>query len=143
MAEIERATDATGELLHAMNRLLPQLSPNAEPMTMDRLRRLLQAPSTYLYTANLEGEIAGMLTLIVAPIPTGYQGFIEDVVVDHAFRGRGIAEKLVRSALDAARAAGVREVDLTSNPARESANRLYQRIGFQRRETNVYRFLIP
>lgn len=139
---IERLTAATPspDLLDAMNRLLPQLSSTAAPLTLQRLNELLRTPSVHVLAARADGDLAGMLTLIIAPIPTGFHGYIEDVVVDEAFRGKGIAEQLVRAALDAARAAGADKVDLTSNPSREAANRLYARIGFQRRATNVYRF---
>lgn len=139
---IERLTASavSQELLDAMNGLLPQLSSNAAALTLQRLDQLLRTPSVRVFAARADGELAGMLTLIVAPIPTGFHGYIEDVVVDEAFRGYGIAERLIRAALDAAREAGAHKVDLTSNPSREAANRLYVRLGFERRETNTYRF---
>ena len=82
----------------------------------------------------------GTLTLVVFRIPTGVRAWIEDVVVDDAARGHGVGEALNQFALDLARGKGAKTVDLTSRPSREAANRLYQRIGFQPRETNVYRF---
>jgi ribosomal protein S18 acetylase RimI-like enzyme len=81
-----------------------------------------------------------MLTLVLVRIPTGLRAFIEDVVVSEDARGMGCGEALSRAALDAASAAGARTVDLTSRPSREAANRLYQRLGFIERETNVYRY---
>ena len=87
-----------------------------------------------------QDRIVGSLTLAMFRIPTGYRAWIEDVVVDTAVRGRGIGDKLNRVALDKARDAGANTVDLTSRPSREAANRLYKRIGFEQRETNVYRF---
>lgn len=142
LMQIERlsAEDASADLAAAVNRLLPQLSPNAPRISHERLEELLQTPCVQVFAARGDGALAGMLTLIVAPIPTGFHGYIEDVVVDEAFRGQGIAERLVRAALDAARDAGADTVDLTSNAAREAANRLYVRIGFERRDTNAYRF---
>ena len=73
-------------------------------------------------------------------IPTGRCARIEDVVVDAAQRGKGVGEALTREALRVAQEAGVTTVDLTSRPSREAANRLYQRIGFEKRETKVYRY---
>lgn len=139
---IERLTAAhvSPHLVDEMNRLLGQLSSNAPAMTVQRLMDLLAAPGVYVFSARDGDALAGMLTLIIAPIPSGFHGYIEDVVVDAEFRGRRIAEQLVRAALDVARDAGAEKVDLTSNPSREAANRLYARIGFERRETNVYRF---
>lgn len=139
---IERLTAVhlSPHLVDETNRLLRQLSASAPAMTLQRLKGLLDACGVHVFAAREDNVLAGMLTLIVAPIPSGFHGYIEDVVVDQAFRGRGIAESLVRAALEAARAAGAEKADLTSNPSREAANRLYVRIGFERRDTNVYRF---
>jgi ribosomal protein S18 acetylase RimI-like enzyme len=84
-----------------------------------------------------------MLTLVVYRIPTGAHAVIEDVVVDETARGAGCGEALVAAALERARDAGVKNVDLTSRPSREAANRLYVRMGFVERETNVYRHRRP
>ena len=86
------------------------------------------------------GRIVGSLTLAVFRIPTGLRAWIEDVVVDGEARGKGVGEALNRAAIERAQALGARTVDLTSRPSREAANRLYRRIGFVQRETNVYRF---
>jgi ribosomal protein S18 acetylase RimI-like enzyme len=80
-----------------------------------------------------------MLTLVLNRVPTGVRAHIEDVVVDESARGQGAGELLIRTALELAEDAGARSVDLTSSPAREAANRLYLRLGFEPRETNVYR----
>ena len=63
-------------------------------------------------------------------------------MVDETARGQGVAEALNRVAIERARATGAVSVDLTSRPSREAANRLYKRIGFEARETNVYRYSI-
>ena len=89
------------------------------------------------------GAIVGSLTLVVFAIPTAVRAWIEDVVVDETARGRGVGEALNRAALARAEHEGARTVDLTSRPAREAANRLYQRIGFEPRDTNIYRFDLP
>ena len=87
-----------------------------------------------------QGRIVGMLTLVVFRIPTGVRAWIEDVVVDSAVGRRGVGEALTRAALDLAGTCGALTVDLTSRPSREAANRLYQKVGFEPRETNVYRY---
>jgi ribosomal protein S18 acetylase RimI-like enzyme len=84
----------------------------------------------------------GSLTLATFPIPTGVRAWIEDVVVDSGARGHGVGEALNRAAIDEARSRGAITVELTSRPSRESANRLYLRLGFEPRETNVYRYTI-
>ncbi|MGQ0743178.1 MAG: GNAT family N-acetyltransferase [Acidimicrobiales bacterium] len=85
------------------------------------------------------GLIVGSLALACFPIPTGVRAWIEDVVVDEYHRGRGVARALMGAALDRAREAGARTVDLTSRPSRHAANQLYLSLGFTPRETNVYR----
>jgi ribosomal protein S18 acetylase RimI-like enzyme len=84
----------------------------------------------------------GSLTLATFRIPTGVRAWIEDVVVDSSARGHGVGEALNIAAIEEARARGAITVELTSRPSREAANRLYQRLGFVARETNVYRYTI-
>ena len=130
-------------LLAPLSRLLGQLSSSASPVTADDILDIVHAPATRLLVARDgdEGEILGTLTLVLFRILSGVRGIIEDVVVDEAARGRGIAQALLDEAMCLGREAGARTVDLTSNPKRDAANRLYQRYGFEQRETNVYRFL--
>ena len=135
------AARADEELAAAFAHLVPQLSSSSPPPTRDQLAEMIASPATTVFLARSEhGTIVGTLTLVVFRIPTAIRAWIEDVVVDEAARGSGAGEALNRSALDTARKLGARTVDLTSRPSREAANRLYQRLGFKRRETNVYRY---
>ena len=93
-----------------------------------------------LFLARVDGRILGSLTLAFYRIPTGLKAWIEDVVVDGDARGSGLGAELSLAALAEAKDRGAKDVSLTSRPSRESANRLYQRIGFQARDTNVYRY---
>lgn len=141
--EISEATEVTPELVAAFARLVPQLSKSNPPPTEDELKSIVTSRASVLLIARdpeRDGEIVGSLTLALFRIPTGLRAWIEDVVVDESARGRGVGAALNRFALDRARAAGAKTVDLTSRPSREDANRLYQRLGFEPRETNVYRF---
>ena len=136
-----RVADAvTPEIVAAFDRLIPQLSSSNPPPTLDELRHIVDAESTLLLLAEEDGVIVGSLTLALFRIPTGLRAWIEDVVVDGAARGKGVGEALNRFALDEAKRRGATTVDLTSRPSREAANRLYQRLGFVKRDTNVYRF---
>jgi len=139
---VEAVDVATPELVTALNVLLPQLSSNAQPLSLADLETLVHSPSTTLFVARNDDDVVGTLTLVVFPIPSGERAWIEDVVVDEGARGFGVGEALTRAALDVARSNGVRTVDLTSRPSREAANALYLKLGFERRETNVYRFFI-
>ena len=137
---IEEVTVADDELVEAMQTLLPQLSKSAKPIEAYDMESIVASPATILYVARADDGIVGTLTLVVFRSLTGARCWIEDVVVDGRARGRGVGELLVGAALEGARRASARSVDLTSNPTRVEANRLYQRCGFVQRETNVYRF---
>lgn len=137
--DIQIATEPTDELRDALARLLPQLS-SSPPPDSDELARVVADPGSLVFVARLDGQIVGSLTLVLYRIPTGLKAWIEDVVVDEAARGHGIGEQLNRAALDEAGRRGAKAVSLTSRASREAANRLYQRIGFVARETNVYRY---
>jgi ribosomal protein S18 acetylase RimI-like enzyme len=140
MVEVEEVTAVDEELVAAFARLVPQLSSSSPPPGERELAAIITSRATVLFVARDEGEIVGSLTLALFRIPTGLRAWIEDVVVDERARGKGVGEALNRTALEHAGRAGATTVDLTSRPSREAANRLYQRLGFTRRDTNVYRF---
>lgn len=143
MITVEEAVSLDDELVEAFARLVPQLSRSAPPLARSELEEMIGAPGTHVLVAREgDGPIIGTLTLVVFRIPTGVRAWIEDVVVDAAARGRGVGEALTRRAVEIAAGAGARTVDLTSRPTREAANRLYRRVGFQSRDTNVYRLEI-
>lgn len=140
---VEEATAVNDELVEAFARLVPQLSSSSSPPGRAELDEMVGAPGTHVLLArDGAGTIVGSLTLVVFRIPTGMRAWIEDVVVDEAGRGQGVGGTLNRFALDLAREEGCRTVDLTSRPSREAANRLYHRLGFKARETNVYRYTL-
>ena len=138
-ASIEIADEVTDELVTSLARILPQLSSSPPPTALE-VAEILSDPDSYLFIARVDGRIVGSLTLVMFRIPTGLKAWIEDVVVDDAARGHGVGELLNRAALAKAAQRGAKAVSLTSRPSREAANRLYQRIGFTIRETNVYRY---
>ncbi len=139
--EVKEADEVSEELVVALEHLVSQLSSSSPPPTPSELEEIIAARATrLLIVRDGQTKILGTLTLALFRIPTGMRAWIEDVVVDETTRGRGIAQALVRAALDLARAQGARTVDLTSRPSRDAANRLYLRMGFVQRETNVYRW---
>jgi ribosomal protein S18 acetylase RimI-like enzyme len=139
MVQIEEVTKVDDELVAAFERLVPQLSSSSPPPTERELAAIITSRATVLFVARDEGQIVGSLSLVLFRIPTGLRAWIEDVVVDSGVRGKGVGEALNRRALDHAAKAGAKTVDLTSRPNREIANRLYQKLGFVARDTNVYR----
>ena len=141
-ATIEIATESTNELVQAMAVLIPQLSKSNPPPSRTDLNAIIASEASVLFIARVNGKIAGALTLATFRIPTGVRAWIEDVVVDADARGHGVGEALNMAAIAEARSRGAITVELTSRPSREAANRLYQRIGFVQRETNIYRFTL-
>jgi len=138
--EIQEIAKVDDELVSAMTRLVPQLSNSNPPPDRSVLEEIVASDSSILIAAFIDGVIVGSLTLIVFSIPTGKRAWIEDVVVDENYRNIGIGEALNQEAINIARRLGAKTVDLTSRPSREAANRLYSRLGFVQRNTNIYRF---
>jgi ribosomal protein S18 acetylase RimI-like enzyme len=135
--------DDADALTEALERLVPQLSRSNPPPSAEEVRGILGHEAITQFVArDAADSIVGVSTLAVFPIPTGRRAWIEDVITDEAARGQGVGEALTRAMIDRARALGCTTVDLTSRPSREAANRLYQRVGFEARETNVYRFTL-
>lgn len=140
---IERVSQANDALYMACQRLIPQLTSSSPAPTRQALALLVASPCSLLFTArhiDFGEEIIGLSTLVLYRVPSGLRAYIEDVIVDEKARGRKIGEALTWACLEAARQAGAPYVGLTSNPSRVAANRLYQKMGFVRRETNVYKY---
>lgn len=139
--QIDIVTRADEELHEAFLRLVPQLTTNNPPPSLDDLAALVQeASSTLLVARNDSGQIVGALNLTVYRVPTGIRSIIEDVIVDLSARGQGVGEALMQRAIEIAREKGAANITLTSNPMRMAANSLYIKLGFQKRETNAYVF---
>ena len=142
---VDVASEVTDDVVDAFARLIPQLSKSNPPPTKAQLQAIVDHDACHLLLArddDAASTILGSLTLVVFPIPTATRAWIEDVVVDDAARGKGVGALLNAFALDLSKSLGAATVDLTSRPSREAANRLYQRLGFEARETNVYRFTL-
>ena len=137
--QIEIVYQADDELYEAFQRLVPQLTHNNPPPTREDLSALIQdASSTLMIARDERGQIVGTLNLTVYRVPTGVRSVIEDVIVDLSARGQGIGEALMQRAIEIAREKGAHNITLTSNPMRVAANKLYLKMGFEKRETNAY-----
>lgn len=138
---VSQATTVSDELVAAFARLVPQLSSSAPAPTREEVEEIVSSPATTLLVArDDEGTIIGSLTLVTFRIPTGVRAWIEDVVVDEAARGQGVGAQLVVEATRLATEAGARTLDLTSRPSRAAANALYEKAGFEARDSTVYRY---
>jgi len=145
--DIEVVSEVTSDVVEAFSRLLPQLSTSASPLDAEALSVIVSAPASTLLIARADGEIVGTLTLVIFPIPTGIRAWVEDVVVDEAargkqFGGKRVGEALTVEAIKIARQAGAKTVDLTTRPSRVAAGKLYERLGFEQRDSRVYRYAL-
>lgn len=139
MTEIIKIQSYSTEYHEAMQRFLDQLTTNPMTLTEEMFRQLLASPNSHLFFLMKDEQIVGMLTVGIYHSPTGGKAWIEDVVVDETFRGQGLSKLLVAHAIEFTKSQGIPSLMLTSNPKRIAANKLYQAMGFERKETNVYR----
>jgi GNAT superfamily N-acetyltransferase len=144
MIRIEVVREATSELHAALARLLPQLNAKLPLPDLVRLRRLVADPAVTLLVARDGDEIAGTTTVIVYTTPFWIKARLDEVVVDESARGQGVGEALVKAALEIGRERGAQVAELQSGtgPAREAAHRLYLRLGFKIRDTDVMRIVL-
>lgn len=140
--KIYKLVSVTDHVLKAFRTLIPQLSSTCDLPTKKDLEDIVNSSSTLLFIAEENNEILGTLSLVFYKIPTGNKVWIEDVVVDKATRGKGIGKELIEFAIEYAKNKNVKNINLTSSPERVAANKLYQKLGFMKRETNVYRLTI-
>lgn len=138
---IYEAHVVTEAMVNAFKKLIPQLSPNSPVPSKSELENLINSENTSIFLAEEEG-IIGTLTLVFTKIPTGNKVWIEDVVVDNAARGKGVGKELIKFAIEYVTGKGIKQINLTSSPEKIGANKLYQKLGFAKRETNVYRLTI-
>lgn len=128
-------------ILSVFKKLIPQLTGNQTFPVKEDLENIINSDNTLIFVAEEEGTILGTLTLVFNKIPTGSKAWIEDVVVNEAARGKGVGKKLTQFAIDYTLDIGITKIDLTSSPERIAANKLYQKLGFEKRATNVYRLI--
>ena len=140
--KVRQLTAATQDVLNKINYLLPTLSEGIQSLTFDKFTEILNSGNTTIFVAEENGEIVGMMTFVTYRIPSGPKAWIEDVVVDKSKQGKGIGKALIEKAIDYAGKLNISKVDLTTAPFRIAANALYQKIGFKKRDTNVYRLLL-
>ena len=140
--KIYKLTTITDQVLTAFENLIPQLAPDCRLPTKNELVAILDSDASLIFMAEENNEILGTLTLVINKIPTGEKIWIEDVVVDKSARGKGVGLKLLQFSIAYAKSQGIKNINLTSSPDRVAANNLYQKLGFLRRETNVYRLTI-
>jgi ribosomal protein S18 acetylase RimI-like enzyme len=138
---IEQLKTFNPEITVSLNNLLWQLNPVLKTLTDEAVKKIIGNQSNYFLVARESNDhkIVGMLMLVVCCLPEGEKGWIEDLIVDSQYRGKGIATKLIDYAIEKTKANGVKSINLTSRPERVAANKLYVKLGFEKRDTNVYK----
>lgn len=136
---LKELTEMQPGYLENINNLLSQLSDSVHTITEEELNTLLSSSQSHLYVLESDGQFIGMTTLCLYQCPTGWKAWIEDVVVDQNHRGKGYGKLMVRKAMEECKNRGNVTLMLTSRPSRIVANHLYQSLGFEKRETNVYK----
>jgi ribosomal protein S18 acetylase RimI-like enzyme len=136
---IEQLKTFSPDITKVVNNLLSQLDSDSKTLSDQDVKEIIESQSNLFFVAKNRDKIVGMLTLIIYRIPAWKKGWIEDLVVDSQYRGKGIATKLIYKAIDSAKSRGVSSLNLTSRQERENANKLYIKLGFEKRDTNVYR----
>ncbi|MEY4747700.1 MAG: hypothetical protein RLZZ416_749 [Candidatus Parcubacteria bacterium] len=139
MVEVRQLTSASEHALHDLNELLSHLRREPTPGSLEDLSRIVSDGNTVAVIAESDTGIIGLGMLFIIQKLGRKLGFIEDVIVDASYRGQGLGTKILGRLIEAAREKGLRTIDLTSNPERGAANTLYGKLGFEKRETNVYR----
>lgn len=138
MVEIKQIKEVTPDIVSAFSRLMPQLAPHLKAPRMEDLSHIVNDKNKYIFIAS-NPQIVGTITLVIVKIPSGTRAWIEDVIVDQDARGQSIGEKMLLHVIEFAKKLNVASINLTSSPSRIAANKLYQKLGFNLRETNVYR----
>lgn len=136
---LKELTEMQPGYLENINNLLSQLSDSVHTITEEELNTLLSSSQSHLYVLESDGQFIGMTTLCLYQCPTGWKAWIEDVVVDQNHRGKGYGKLMVRKAMEECKNRGNVTLMLTSRPSRIVASQLYQSLGFEKRETNVYK----
>ncbi len=136
---IFQVTEVTPTLIKAFQRLIPQLNPASRVPNQAELQEVIDSKNTFLFAGTENDEIVGTISLVVYKIPTGNKAWIEDVIVDETMRGKGYGRKLMLHAIEFAKSRGISKINLTSNPTRIAANKMYQQLGFEQYITNMYR----
>ena len=141
---IEPVTHYDEQLIASIRSLLGQLTQQTIIFGEQELRGLLANDASHLFIMREQEEVVGMLTLATYLSPTGRKAWVEDVVVDSAYRSRGYGRALIRYAIRyCEETLSPCTLMLTSNPQREAANALYRTSGFEQKITNVYKLNCP
>jgi ribosomal protein S18 acetylase RimI-like enzyme len=138
------------EDLADINKLLKQLNPDLKKINWEHIKKVMKNATVFVIRdhsprhkkSSPRGKVVGKTLLVHGQKFAGSYGTIHDVVVDEKYRGMGLGKMMTKEALKKAKKLGMQHVELTSNPMRIPANKLYQSLGFEKRDTNFYKYQI-
>ena len=81
----------------------------------------------------------GTITLMMLQTTAHNVAHIDEIVVEPGHEGQGIGKRLMQKAIEVAHENDTSRFDLTSRPEKAAANALYEKMGFKKRDTNVWR----
>ncbi|HUO56517.1 MAG TPA: GNAT family N-acetyltransferase [Candidatus Paceibacterota bacterium] len=136
MAPLKTATQQAVDELVALGRALHE---DERTMTFEQLEALVEEKMIIVMTIVDNEHIVGMGTLYIIPKIGKTNGLVEDVIVDERYRGQGLGEKLTRAIIEEAKKRGLNSITLTSNSNRVAAHKLYEKVGFVKKETDVFK----
>jgi ribosomal protein S18 acetylase RimI-like enzyme len=122
--------------------LAKQIGENYHELTDQDMKDMVDSSCNNLLVARHDDQIVGMVTLLVYRIPYVKKAYIDDLIVDESFRGHGLGSILLDKAIAKAKEMDVAYIDFTSRPRRVAGNSLYEKLGFKKRDTNVYRLIL-
>lgn len=135
---VEEFVTYTPQDLADLNGLMRELSATSH-CDAQLLEDVLADANVHVFVIREDGHIVATATLCVKHTLESAIAYIESVVVTSSCRGKGYGKQLMQHIIAAARRMEIHHIQLTSNPSRTSANRLYQDMGFVLYETNCYK----
>ena len=142
MVEVIPLKEATQQALDELNALSHELHDDDRSATMQDLGQLVKDETAILFVVRDGEKIIGMASLYLIPKIGSKTSLLEDVIVDSKYRGQGLGEKLVRAVVDEAKKRGLKSISLSSRPVRVAAHKLYEKVGFQKKETDVFKLTL-
>lgn len=120
-----------------ISELFKQLTNDASELNSSEL---INDPGCHCRVIEHGGKVIGFGCLIIHQVPTkGKVARVEDIIVHIDHRGKGLGKSLMNELIAIARGKGVKHIDLTSNPTRVPARKLYESLGFKLRDTGTFR----
>lgn len=139
MITVSELKEVSHQSLEELTVLVRDLHTDERTVQKEDLKTMVETENIRLVVVKDDDKIIGVATLYIQQKLGGKNGIVEDVVVSGDYRGQGLGEKLMREVIEIARNEKLKSISLTSRPQRVAAHKLYQKVGFQIKETTVFK----